>query len=166
MTALSQDECPEWADMVLWRGALRCIPGYLFALRQCAGVAWRISTELLTLFPIFQVGVMISNEQGQSQNGLQRRAVDDQMDSRKLYWRFFNFMARRVLAIWFMIAGTIGIITSVPPMLNPNGTVPVNGVPDPNFFWRLLPFLLGILFTFFGVLLYRARPWYPKSDCQ
>ena len=85
------------------------------------------------------------------------------MVRRTLYWRFFNFMVRRVVAVGFVVAGTILCLYFLPSLVDPKGTIPVNGVPESDVVYRLFAVLVSALVAGLGVLLYRARPWYPQD---
>jgi hypothetical protein len=79
------------------------------------------------------------------------------------YWRFFNFMVRRVLAVWLVFVGSIMCVYFLPSLLDPKGTIPVNGVPESDVVYRLFAVLMPALMAVLGVLLYRVRP-YPHGD--
>ena len=86
------------------------------------------------------------------------------MSQRTLYWRFFNFMVRRVVAVCFVVGGSILCLYFLPSLLDPKGTIPVNGVPQSDLVYRLFAVLMPALMAALGVLLYRVRPWYPQGD--
>jgi len=86
------------------------------------------------------------------------------MDRPAFYWRFFNFMVRRVVAVGFVVVGSILCLYFLPSLIDPKGTIPVNGVPQSDLFYRLFAVLLPALVAGLGVLLYRVRPWYPQAD--
>jgi hypothetical protein len=81
------------------------------------------------------------------------------VDFLPLYLRFFNFMVRRVVAIVFVIVGSLGALLSIPALFDPNGSVLVNGVPHGNLFYRILAVLLAVGFALLGVVLYKAPPF-------
>ena len=83
-----------------------------------------------------------------------------------LYWRLFNFLARRVVAVGFMVVGSILCLYFLPSLIDPKGTIPVNGVPESDIVYRVLAVVLPAIVAALGVLLYRVRPWYPQGDQQ
>jgi len=74
------------------------------------------------------------------------------------FWRVFNFLARRVVAVVFMIGGTLGALFTL-PLLFPGGMISVNGVPTDDFGMRLIGFLAFLFVAVAGVALFRARPF-------
>jgi hypothetical protein len=86
------------------------------------------------------------------------------MTLQQAYWRFFNFMVRRVVAVGFALVGSLIAISAIPALLDPNGTIPVNGVPEHDIFYRLFAFLLPAIIAVFGVLMYRAKPFTPPGQ--
>lgn len=85
------------------------------------------------------------------------------MNSYRLsYWRFFNFLTRRVMASCFMFGGLILFIYGVPNLL-PGGTVQVNGQPTDDIVFRLFSVLFPLIMTVLGIFLFRANPYYPSS---
>jgi hypothetical protein len=79
------------------------------------------------------------------------------------YWRLFNFLARRVVAVGFMIVGSILCLYFLPSLIDPKGTIPVNGIPESDIVYRLFAVVLPAIVAGLGLLLYRVRPWYPGS---
>lgn len=60
-----------------------------------------------------------------------------------LYWRFFNFMVRRVMATCFVVGGSILCLYFLPSLLDPKGTIPVNGVSESDVVYRLFAVHVG-----------------------
>jgi hypothetical protein len=85
------------------------------------------------------------------------------MNVQRTYWRVFNFMVRRVVAVMFVIVGLIGALSSLPALFNPNGFIPVNGIPDRDIVYRIIAFALPAVMAVFGVLIYRAKPFEPPK---
>ena len=83
------------------------------------------------------------------------------MNAQQSYWRAFNFIARRVVAPAFALVGGLGALSGVPALIDPEGTVLVNGVPDHDLVWRIIAVALPAVVAVFGVLMYRARPYSP-----
>lgn len=85
------------------------------------------------------------------------------MGIQQTYWRVFNFVVRRVVAVVFVIVGSIGALSSLPALFNPNGSIPVNGPPDRDIVYRIIAFVLPGVMAVFGVLIYRAKPFVPPG---
>jgi hypothetical protein len=81
------------------------------------------------------------------------------VDLLPLYLRFFNFMVRRVVAVAFVVVGSLGALLSIPAIFIPNGSVLVNGVAQGSLFWRILAVVFPGVFAILGVVLFRARPF-------
>jgi hypothetical protein len=79
-----------------------------------------------------------------------------------LYWRVFNFMVRRVVAVGFVVVGGLIAISNVPSLVDPDGTVLVNGQPQSDLFYRIFVVVLPAVIAVLGVLLYRSAPFAPK----
>jgi hypothetical protein len=86
------------------------------------------------------------------------------MDISKAYWLFFNFMVRRVVAVAFIIGGSIVALSWLPALFSPNGTIPVNGVEESDLFYRAFAVVLPTLAAVLGVFLYRAKPFVPSGQ--
>lgn len=87
------------------------------------------------------------------------------MGARRLYWDFLNFLARRVVAVSFIVGGTVmGMIGS--GYLLPGATVLVDGSPSDDLVMRLFAALMPWVVMGLGVLLYRVAPYYPKDTLQ
>lgn len=80
-----------------------------------------------------------------------------------LYWRFFNFVVRRVVASAFVVGGCIVAAADTPALL-PGGTIPVNGGPTDDLVFRLASVGMPLLVAIFGVALYRAKPFVPRGQ--
>jgi len=83
------------------------------------------------------------------------------MSLQSAYWRFFNFLVRRVVAVAFAAIGSIMTLVSLPSLLDPNGTVLVNGQPEHDLVYRFFAFLMPAIMAALGVLMYRAPPFVP-----
>jgi hypothetical protein len=79
------------------------------------------------------------------------------------YWRFFNFLVRRVLAAAFSIGGITLAYLNVEAIF-PGGTINVDGVPSNDLVFRWIAFLLPLIIAVLGVALYRAKPFSPESS--
>lgn len=79
-----------------------------------------------------------------------------------VYWRFFNFLVRRVVASAFVVVGGIVAAADIPALL-PGGTIPVNGVPTDDLVFRLASVGMPLLVAILGIALYRAKPFVPQS---
>jgi hypothetical protein len=80
-----------------------------------------------------------------------------------LYWRVFNFWIRRVVAVGFMVVGGLIAVSYLPSLVDPNGTVLVNGQPQNDLFYRIVAVVLPAVVAALGVMLYRAAPFVPKD---
>lgn len=78
------------------------------------------------------------------------------------YWRIFNFLVRRFMAVAFAIGGFILACTSVPAIF-PGGTIIVDGVPSGDLFFRWIAIVLPMVVATLGVALYRVKPFSPMS---
>lgn len=73
-------------------------------------------------------------------------------------------MARRVMAVAFIIGGSLLAISWLPSLLSPNGTIPVNGVEENDLFYRAFAVVIPALAAVLGVFLYRAKPFVPPGQ--
>lgn len=78
------------------------------------------------------------------------------------YWRFFNFLVRRVVASVFVVGGCI-ITAADAPALLPGGTILVNGVSTDDLIVRLVSVGMPLLMAILGLALYRAKPFVPPG---
>jgi hypothetical protein len=85
------------------------------------------------------------------------------MEWRGAYLRGFNFVVHRVFAVACVVIGSVVSLSWVPSLLDPNGSISVNGVAESGLFYRLLAVLIPAAVAAFGVVLYRLRPWYPRG---
>jgi len=85
------------------------------------------------------------------------------MDISKAYWRFFNFLVRRVVGVAFIIGGSVVALSWLPALLSPHGTIPVNGVEESDLFYRAFAVVLPALMAVLGVFLYRVKPFVPPG---
>ena len=72
-------------------------------------------------------------------------------------------MVRRIVAPGFVAAGAIVGAWNLPSVL-PGGTVGVNGRPSSDMVMRVLSVALPFLVAVLGVLLFRAKPYYPRRS--
>ncbi|WP_293003330.1 hypothetical protein [Nevskia sp.] len=80
-----------------------------------------------------------------------------------LYWRVFNFLVRRVVALAFLAGGiTVAIINGT--SLMPDGTVNVEGAPSTDMVMRLVAVVLPLVVAGLGVLLFRVPPFNPEEN--
>lgn len=84
------------------------------------------------------------------------------MITRKLYWRFLNFLIRRVVATAFVSGGIILFIYGMPSIL-PGGTVQVNGEPTDDMVFRFFSALFPLVLVVLGIFLFRAKTYYPGN---
>jgi hypothetical protein len=77
-----------------------------------------------------------------------------------LYWRFFSFVVRRIIAVGFFVAGCWGALSNL-PMLLPGGAVVIDGVREDDLGMRALMVGFPLLFAVLGVALFRAKPFVP-----
>ena len=80
-----------------------------------------------------------------------------------LYYRFVNFVVRRVVAVGLVVVGSLVALSGIPALVNPDGTVLVNGQPQGDLFYRIGGVLLPAIMVLLGVLLFRAAPFVPKE---
>lgn len=84
------------------------------------------------------------------------------MNIRKSYWQFFNFLVRRVIAVGFILGGAILFIYGLVNIL-PGGTVQFNGQSTDDLFLRFFSALFPLIVVMLGIFLFRANPFYPSS---
>ena len=77
------------------------------------------------------------------------------------YWRVFNFMTRRVMAVCFVVGGLAGFAFGVPNLL-PGGTILVNGARSDDVVYRAFAALMPLLICLLGVALFRSKPYLPS----
>jgi hypothetical protein len=82
-----------------------------------------------------------------------------------LYWRFFNFLVRRVVAVGFVVVGSILAVVNLPSLL-PGGTIHVDGSPSSDIVLRVVAVLLPIVVAALGVALYRVAPFVPGNHLR
>ena len=87
-----------------------------------------------------------------------------QMGERGIYWRLINFLVRRVTAVGFIVVGSILVLEFLPALMDPAGTIPVNGVPESDLGFRLMGVAFPAIVVVLGVLLFRAKPFYPDTS--
>jgi hypothetical protein len=80
-----------------------------------------------------------------------------------VYWRIFNFLARRIVALGFVFVGLIVAMANVQSAL-PGGTINVNGVPSDDLVFRLAAVFLPSLVSGLGVALFFVTPFKPSSE--
>jgi hypothetical protein len=81
----------------------------------------------------------------------------------EVHWKLFNFFARRVLAISFVVGGSVMAVLAVSNIL-PGGTVLVDGIPSDDLVFRWVTFLLPLILVPFGVALFKAAPFVPRKQ--
>jgi hypothetical protein len=86
----------------------------------------------------------------------------DIMNICKLYWRFFNFLIRRIMAVGFILGGIVLFIYGIPSIL-PGGTVQLNGQPTDDMVFRFFSALFPLIVVVLGIFLFRIKPYYPSS---
>lgn len=79
-----------------------------------------------------------------------------------LYWRIFNFLVRRVIAVGFVVVGSIVGVVNLPSLL-PGGTINVDGLPSGDIVLRLATVLLPVIVAGFDIALYRVAPFIPGN---
>jgi hypothetical protein len=52
------------------------------------------------------------------------------VDAQRAYRRFFDVMVRRVISIGFVVVGTLVTLGYLPMLLDPSGSILVNGVAE------------------------------------
>jgi hypothetical protein len=88
------------------------------------------------------------------------------MDAHQAYNRFLNFMVRRVIAVLFIVVGSIVALSFLPALVTPDGSVLVNGVSQSGLGYRILAVAFPLAFVVVGVLLYMAPPFKPPSTLE
>lgn len=83
------------------------------------------------------------------------------MELQQAYWRLFNFVVRRVIAVLFIVGGSIISLSFIPALLDPNGSILVDGVPETDLFYRVFAVVMPAIMAVCGVLMYRAKPFSP-----
>lgn len=84
------------------------------------------------------------------------------MNYSETHWKIVDFFARRVLAVGFVVAGSILAIFGVQYIL-PGGTVLLNGIPSDDLVFRWASFLLPILMVACGIALFKVAPFVPPK---
>ena len=79
-----------------------------------------------------------------------------------IYWRFFNFFVRRVVAITWVVIGFVMACANV-PLLLPGATIEVDGTSTDDLLYRVCAVVLPLLAAIAGVLLFRAEPYNPQK---
>lgn len=79
----------------------------------------------------------------------------------EIHWKLFNFLTRRVMAVSFVVGGSVMAVHGVSNIL-PGGTVLVNGIPTDDLAFRWVTFLLPLLLVPFGVALFKVAPFVPR----
>ena len=79
-----------------------------------------------------------------------------------LYWRIFNFLVRRVVAVGFVVGGLVVGLVNLPALL-PGGIVNVGGSPSSDIAIRLVAVILPMVVGALGVALYRVAPFDPRK---
>lgn len=76
------------------------------------------------------------------------------------YWRIFNLLARRVVAIAFAAGGVAIALANISAVL-PGGSIAFNGAPSTDLVLRWSAVILPLLVATLGVALYCAKPFMP-----
>ena len=79
-----------------------------------------------------------------------------------IYWRFFNFFVRRVIAITWVVIGLVIAFANV-PLLLPGATIEVDGTSTDDLVYRVCAVVLPLLAAIAGVLLFRTEPYRPRK---
>jgi hypothetical protein len=80
-----------------------------------------------------------------------------------LYWRIFNFLVRRVVAVGFVVVGSMIGLMNLPNLFF-GGTINVDGAPSDDIVFRLVVVLLPFLVSILGIALYRIAPFSPDNN--
>ena len=81
----------------------------------------------------------------------------------EFHWKLFNFFARRIIAIGFIVVGLVLALYSIPYVL-PGGTVLVDGVPSDDLIFRWFAVLFPLVIALLGAALYRVQPYVPPKE--
>ncbi len=81
------------------------------------------------------------------------------------YWRVFNFLVRRIVAVVFAVGGLVMALVSVGAIL-PGGTINVDGVASTDLVFRWSAVLLPLVVATLGVALFRVKPFNPDRKVQ
>lgn len=76
------------------------------------------------------------------------------------YWRIFNFVVRRVVAVAFAVGGLVITLANISAVL-PGGHIGFNGIPSTDLVLRWAAVVLPLVVAALGVALYRVRPFTP-----
>jgi hypothetical protein len=85
------------------------------------------------------------------------------MEWRRLYFRAFNFLVRRVVAVGFVVIGSIVGLSGLPALLDPSAAVLWNGEPTTDLVIKAFGVVMPLVAAILGVLLFRAPAWYPAE---
>jgi len=77
------------------------------------------------------------------------------------YWRIFNFLVRRVVAVVFAVGGIVEALASIHSVL-PGDIISVNGVASDDLVFRWSAVVLPLVVAALGLALYRAKPFAPN----
>ena len=80
-----------------------------------------------------------------------------------IYWRAFNFLARRVVATCFLFGGLVVAGSNITAVL-PGGTISVDGYLSSDILLRIAVVVVPLFMAVVGVLLFRSKPYYPERD--
>ena len=80
----------------------------------------------------------------------------------RVHWRVFNSLAK-VTGWAFLIGGSLLGSYSLLSAFVTGNTVLVNGVPSSDIVNRTLAVVLPFIMALFGILIVRAKPYFPKS---
>lgn len=79
-----------------------------------------------------------------------------------MYWRIFNFLVRRVVAIAFAVGGVVITLANIGAVL-PGGNIGFNGAPSTDLVLRWSAVVLPLVVSALGVALYRVKPFTPRQ---
>jgi hypothetical protein len=78
----------------------------------------------------------------------------------KWFWKLFSFFGR-IFGWGAMIIGGIVAITYIPRLVDPNGTINVNGIEETDLFYKVVAVLFPLLIAVAGGFMIRTKPYHP-----
>lgn len=63
----------------------------------------------------------------------------------------------------FILFGSVLALYFLPTLLDPKGTITVNGVPETDLSYRVIAVIIPVIVALLGALLFRVRPWFPRG---
>jgi len=79
------------------------------------------------------------------------------------FWNGFNFLVRRIMGPFWLVAGAYGVLWSLMTLFNPAATIDVQGVPTSDLGIKILVSLVFVFVVVFGWLFIRAQKYYPSK---